>query len=123
MATNSETTTIPIERVEISYGAPNFTRLCIPVFTNAEGEFCFERDVPVGHDLTLTAKIGNNRCMREDMGEIERVKWFLGMRWLGLPVSSGVPKRVDFIVPSPIDTNHERIYHFLLFLEENKNAS
>lgn len=102
------TTIIPLENIEISYSYP-MAEPRTPAFTDAAGEFRFEREVPLGRDFTLTAKIekiGKNRYVHQDIGEIEEVRWFLGRRWLGLPISSGIPKRVDFVVPFPyIDTN------------------
>ena len=71
-----------------------------PVFTNSEGEYRFECEVPIGYYITMTAKYGNNREIEKNVGEIEDVKWLLGIRRLGLPISSGIPKQVDFVIPS-----------------------
>ncbi|RKU09258.1 hypothetical protein C6501_15615 [Candidatus Poribacteria bacterium] len=98
----SGSTFTPLENIEISYSHP-LLEPCTPTRTNALGEFSFENEVPLGKDFTLTAKIGNKNYIHQDIGEIEQVKWFLGARWLGLPISPGIPKRVDFVV-SPVES-------------------
>ncbi len=37
------------------------------------------------------------------VGEIDGVKWFLGMPRLRLPLSSGIPKQVDFTIPTELN--------------------
>ena len=97
---------IPLKNVEISWGpSHHLTKRDAPVITNAKGEFHFE-NLPLRPNLTLTAKLTNNRYIHQAIGDFEGVRWFLGRRWLGFPISSGVPKGVDFIVHSPsIDAN------------------
>ncbi len=91
---------IPIKDVEVSWGPYHQrTKQNTPVITNAKGEFHFD-DLPLKHNLTLTAKLPNNRYVHHAIGEIEDIKWLLGLPWLGLPLSSGVPIHVDFVVPS-----------------------
>ena len=90
---------IPLENIEVSYSHPLIDPVT-PVITNSSGEFRFERNVPVGRDFTVTAKIGSRKYIHQNVGELEGVKWFLGLRWLELPISRGIPKHVDFIVPS-----------------------
>ena len=89
-----------IENVKILWNAGSVTKQCVPVFTNSEGEYRFECEVPIGYYITMTAKYGNNREIEKNVGEIEDVKWLLGIRRLGLPISSGIPKHVDFVIPS-----------------------
>lgn len=36
----------------------------------------------------------------KNVGEIEGVKWFLGIERWRLPLSSGVPKRFDITIPT-----------------------
>ena len=87
-----------VENVEILWSAGSATKQVAPVFTNSEGEYRFDREVPIGYDITMTAKYGNNREIEKNVGEIEGVKWLLGSRRLGLPISSGIPKRVDWTI-------------------------
>ena len=99
---NGDVSPQPLENIEISWNAGSATKPCTPVFTNSEGEYRFERDVPVGHYLSMTAKYGKHNEIRENVGEIEDVKWLFGIEHLGLPISSGAPKRVDFTIhPTP----------------------
>lgn len=95
---NNNTTIIPLKNIEISYNSPLLEKPGIPVFSDAEGRFRFERVVPVHKPITLEAKIGKDRLIYQHIGKIEGVKWFLGKPSLRLPLSSGVPKHVDFIV-------------------------
>ncbi|RKU28813.1 hypothetical protein C6497_08620 [Candidatus Poribacteria bacterium] len=90
---------IPLKNIEVSYSHPLVAPVT-PVKTNSFGEFQFERNVPLGRDFTVTAKIGSRKYIHQNVEEIEDVKWFLGLRWLGIPISCGIPKHVDFIVPS-----------------------
>jgi hypothetical protein len=84
-----------VENIEISWDAGSNARKCNPVLTNSKGEYRFDRDVPVGHYLSMTARDRYHREIRINVGEIEGVKWFVG-----LPISSGIPKRVDFTIPA-----------------------
>lgn len=93
----TDSTFTPLENIEISYSHPLLDPP-EPTFTDDAGEFCFERNIPLGKNFTVTAKIGNKNYIHQDVEEIEDVKWFFGARWLGLPISSGIPKRVDFVV-------------------------
>ena len=91
---------IPLKNVEISWGPYHHRKKYnTPVITNAKGEFHFD-DLPLKPNLTLTAKLPNKRYVHNVIGEIEDIRWLLGSPWLELPISSGTPKRVDFIVPS-----------------------
>ena len=91
---------IPLKNVEISWGpSHHLTKRDTPVITNAKGEFHFE-NLPLRPNLTLTVKLTNNRYIYQAIGDFEGVRWFLGKRWLGFPISPGIPKRVDFIIPS-----------------------
>ncbi|MCG9128115.1 hypothetical protein JT359_10990 [Candidatus Poribacteria bacterium] len=97
---NSDTTTIPLKNIEISYNSPLLEKPGIPVFTDAKGRFRFNSVVPVHKPITLEAKIEKDQIIYEHIGKIEGVKWFLGQPLLGLPISSGNPKWVDFVVSS-----------------------
>ena len=93
---------VPIKDIEISWGPSHHrTKQTFPVITNAKGEFRFE-NLPLQPYLMLTATLTKDRYIHQDIGDFEGVKWFLGRRWLGLPLSSGVPKRVDLIVPPAV---------------------
>ena len=96
---NSDNTSpAPIKNVEVSWGpSHHLRRKDTPVITDEKGEFRFE-NLPLRPHLTLTAKLTNNRYVHQVIGEIEGVRWFLGRRWLGFPMSSGIPKRVDFMI-------------------------
>lgn len=96
---NDSLSSIPIKNVEISWGPYHQrTKQITPVITNAEGEFHFD-NLPLKPNLTLTAKLPNNRFVHHAIGDFEGIRWLLGLPWLGLPISSGAPKRVDFVVP------------------------
>ena len=96
---NGDTDSRRLENIEISWYTSDKIRQCKPILTNTIGEYRFERDVPVGYPLYMTAKYeigksGYYREIRKMVDEIEGVSWFLG-----LPLSSGIPKRVDFVIP------------------------
>lgn len=97
---NSDTTTIPLKNIEISYNSPFLVKPGIPVFSDAKGRFRFEHVVPVYKPITLEAKIEKDHIIYQHIGKIEGVKWFLGQPSLRLPISSGDPKCVDFVVSS-----------------------
>ena len=108
--TNSDSNaSVPFKNIEISWGPSHHrTKKDIPVITNEKGEFHFENLPLKPNNLTLTAKLTNNRYINQDIGDIEGVRWFLGKRWLGFPISSGIPKRVDVVIPDippPIFSN------------------
>lgn len=95
---------IPIKNVEVFWGPYHQrTKQNTPIFTNTKGEFHFD-DLPLKPNLTLTAKLPNNRYVHHAIGEIEGIRWLLGLPWLGLPLSSGVPIHVDFVVP-PVEAD------------------
>lgn len=94
---NNDTTTIPLKNIEISYSSPFLEKPAFPVFSDAKGMFRFERVVPVHKPITLEAKVEKEHIYQH-IGKIEGVKWFLGKPSLGLPLSSGVPKYVDFVI-------------------------
>ena len=98
---NSDTKIIPLKNVEISYSSPFLEKPGVPVISDVDGKFCFENVVPVLKPITLEAKIGEDRVMYQHIGRIEGIKWFLGQPSLKLPLSSGEPMHVDFVVPSP----------------------
>ncbi len=89
----------PLNNIEIYYNSPFLDKRGEPVFTDMDGKFCFKHAVPVDKPITLEAKIGKNRVIYQHIGKIEGVKWFLGKPSLKLPLSSGEPKHVDFVVP------------------------
>ncbi len=89
----------PLNNIEIYYNSPFLDKRGEPVFTDVDGKFCFENVVPVYKPITLEAMIGKDRVIYQHIGKIEGVKWFLGKPSLKLPLSSGKPKRVDFVVP------------------------
>ena len=96
---NGDTDPRQLENIEISWFISDFVKKCKPVLTNSKGEYRFDRDVPIGYNLSMTAKYeigkpGYYREVHERVDEIEGVKWFLG-----LPFSSGILKRVDFVIP------------------------
>lgn len=97
---NGDTDPRKLENIEISWSTKNFFKRCNPVLTDANGEYIFERDVPVGYYILMYAKYetGNpvyTRTIYEGLDEIAGVRWFLG-----LPFSSGIPMRVDFVIPN-----------------------
>ena len=98
---NNDTKIIPLKNVEISYSSPFLEKPGVPVFSDVKGRFCFEDVVPVHKPITLEAKIGEDRLVYQHIGRIEGVKWFLGQPSLKLPLSSGEPMHVDFVVPTP----------------------
>lgn len=85
----------PVGNIKISWDAGSHGGMGSSIFTNYAGEYLFYREVPVGHNLFLVAIFENNRRITKSVPEIENVIWFLG-----LPMSSGSPKRVDFEIPS-----------------------
>ncbi len=87
-----------VENVEISWRVGPGTKQGAAVFTNSKGEYHFEHEVPIGYHITMTAKYGNNRKIEKNVGKIEGVKWLLGSKRLGLPISSGIPKRIDWTI-------------------------
>ncbi len=89
----------PVENVEISFDVINASEQCKPVLTNSQGEYRFDDVILVGYHVEITAKYENDREFREIISEIEGVKWLFGIRRLWLPISSGVPTRVDFTIP------------------------
>ena len=96
---NGDTDPRNLENVEISWSTKNIFKRCNPVLTDANGEYIFERDVPVGYYVSMRAKYktGNpvyTHTIYEGFDEIAGVRWFLG-----LPFSSGIPMRVDFVIP------------------------
>ncbi len=98
---NNDTKIIPLKNVEVSYNSPFLEKPGAPVFSDVEGRFCFDHTVPVHKPITLEAKIGEDHLIYQHIGRIEGVKWFLGQPSLKLPLSSGVPMHVDFVVPTP----------------------
>lgn len=88
----------PLNNIEVYYNSPFLDKPGEPVFTDVHGKFRFENVVPVLKPITLEAKIGKDRIIYQHIGKIEGVKWFLGIPSLKLPLSSGEPKRVDFVV-------------------------
>lgn len=90
---------IPMKNVEVSWGPYHHrTKQNTPIITNAKGEFHFD-DLPLKTNLTLTARLSDNRYVHHVIGKIEGIRWLLGLPSLGLPLSSGVPIHIDFIVP------------------------
>ena len=71
-----------------------------PVLTNAKGEYRFNNCISVNRStIYITVKYetetsGYFRKIGKDVEGIEGV-----IRFLGLPISSGIPKRVDFVIP------------------------
>lgn len=97
---SNSNSSVPLKNVEISWGpSHHVTKKDLPAITNAKGEFHFESLPLRPNNLTLTAKLTNNRYIHQDIGDFEGVRWFLGRRWLGFPLSSGIPKRVDLMIP------------------------
>ena len=97
---NNDRKIIPLKNIEVSYTSPFFEEPGIPVFTDREGRFSFEDVVPVHKPITLEARVGEDRMIYQHIGRIEGVKWFLGQPSLKLPLSSGEPMHVDFVVPT-----------------------
>lgn len=98
---NNDRKIIPLKNIEVSYNSPFLEESGVPVFTNREGRFSFENVVPVHKPITLEARVGEDRLIYQHIGRIEGVKWFLGQPSLRLPLSSGEPMHVDFVVPTP----------------------
>lgn len=98
---NNDRKIIPLKNIEVSYNSPFLEESGVPVFTNREGRFSFENVVPVHKPITLEARVGEDRLIYQHIGRIEGVKWFLGQSSLRLPLSSGEPMHVDFVVPTP----------------------
>lgn len=91
---------VPFKNIEISWGpSHHLTKKDVPAITNKKGEFHFENLPLKPNNLTLTTKLTNNRYIHQEIGDIEGVRWFLGKRWLGFPLSAGIPKRVDIVIP------------------------
>ncbi len=104
---NSDTTITPLRNIEVYFSYPT-AEPRKPVFTDATGKFRFECEIPIGKSITVSVKIrktGKSRFIHQDIGEIEAVKWLLGKRWIGIPISSGDLKHVDFVV-----TDFERTF-------------
>lgn len=97
---NGNTSPQPVENIEISWSVGSDDKQCTPVFTNAEGEYRFEREVPIGHGLIMTAKYGKYGEIIEYVDGIKGVKWLFGFKRLGIPLSSGIPTQVDWTIPS-----------------------
>ena len=61
----------------------------------------------------MSLKYPNRSKIVEDAGEIEGVKWFLGIKRWRLPLSSGIPKQFDIIIPAhytpPIYDDEEQV--------------
>ena len=96
---NGDTDPSQLENIEISWSTNNFVTKCKPVLTDSQGEYIFDREVPVGYNVSMYAKYetGNpvyTRTVYEGLDGISGVRWFLG-----LPFSSGIPMRVDFVIP------------------------
>ena len=91
---NGNTSQQNLEGIEISLEIAG-NKKCKPVLTNDMGKYRFDRNVPVGYYLWINVKYGKNQRYSEFIGTIEGVKWLLGSRRLALPISSGIPKRVD----------------------------
>ena len=94
-----------LENIEISLGFSDLAKEKIPkkwrpVLTNSKGEYRFDNCVSVNDQtIHLTVKYesgtpGYYRKIRKNVEGIEGVK-----RFLGFPISSGIPKRVDFVIP------------------------
>ena len=65
--------------------------------TNISGEFHFNRKVPLGSKLRITADFGDKK-ISHTVDQIEGVKWLFGVSYFGLPISTGNAKRVDFTI-------------------------
>ncbi len=96
---NGDTDPRKLENIEISWSTDNIFTTCKPVLTDSQGEYIFEREVPVGGYVSMYAKYetGNpvyTRTVYEGLDGISGVRWFLG-----IPFSSGIPMRVDFVIP------------------------
>ena len=96
---NGETDPEKLEDIEILWESKSFLNRGASVFTDAQGVYRFERRVPVGSYIPLTAKYetgtaGIYGVVYEGVDGIAGVRWF----W-GLPFSAGVPTRVDFVIP------------------------
>ena len=98
---NNDRKIIPLKNIEVSYNSPFLEESGVPVFTDREGRFSFEDVVPVHKPITLEARVGEDRLIYQHIGRIKGVKWFLGQSSLRLPLSSGEPRHVDFVVPTP----------------------
>ena len=97
---NRDTDPNRLANIEISWYISDFAKKCKPVLTDANGEYRFERAVPVNAEsLSMTAKYeaGRPGYYREVYQRVEGIEGV--RRFLGLPISSGVPKRVDFVIP------------------------
>lgn len=97
---NGDTDPNRLANIEISLYISDFAKKCKPVLTDSNGEYRFERDVPVNAEsLSMTAKYeaGSPGYYREVYQRVEGIEGV--KRFLGLPISSGIPKRVDFVIP------------------------
>ncbi|RKU25989.1 hypothetical protein C6497_14490 [Candidatus Poribacteria bacterium] len=65
--------------------------------TNSKGEFRFDQNVPLGSKLRITANMGDQE-ITHTVDEIEGVRWLFGIKYFGLPISTGNSKRVDFTI-------------------------
>lgn len=103
--TRADGDTNRLENIEIFLGSSYLSKEKIPkkwrpVLTNAKGEYRFDNCVSVNDKtIRLTVKYesetpGYYRKISKDVEGIEGIR-----RFLGLPISSGIPKRVDFVIP------------------------
>ena len=103
---NGNTSQQNLEGIEISLDVIGSNKKCKPVLTNGMGEYRFDHNVPVGCYLWINVKYGKNQRHEEFIETIEGVKWLFGdRRFLALPISSGIPKRVDLGI-HPIISQH-----------------
>ena len=71
-----------------------------PVLTDSNGEYRFDNCVSVNREtihITVKYETETSGYYREISKHVEGIEGV--RRFLGLPISSGIPKRVDFVIP------------------------
>lgn len=94
-----------LENIEVILGFSDRAKEKIPkkwrpVLTNSKGEYRFENCVSI-NDEFINIKVKYESGVPGYYREISKnVEGIAGVRrFLGLPISSGIPKRVDFVIP------------------------
>ncbi len=93
------------QNIAFSLTAKNFKKKVRPVLTNVKGEYSFECRVPVWHNLTFRATVGDNQFITEPIGRIDGVRWLFGVSYFKLPISSGDSIDVDLVISDVPDPN------------------
>ena len=98
--TREDGDTMRLENIEVSLHFSKMAKKWKPVLTNSKGEYRFDKCIPGNLKyIAITVKYGSGAPGH--YREITKIiDGFEGVRkFLGLPISSGIPKRVDFVIP------------------------